>query len=306
MATVELYGTVHHYTLYRPPDGASEGTLVFIHGWLLSDCYWHPLMRQLASRFTCLSYDLRGFGNSAPGRADYRLSAYAEDILTLIERLDLTRVWLVGHSLGGSIALWAAHLAPQRVRGVVCLNAGGGVYIRKAFEQFRGAGQQMVRYRHPLLAALPLLPTVFSRMMVRQPLGQRWGRQRLMDFIRANADAARGALLESTTRAEVHQLPQIVANLAQPALFVAGAQDTVMQPRYVRHLASFHRQFGQGNLLELDDCGHFAMLERTTAVAQTLSDFIKAHSGTHSSADVSRTEGLASLPSPYASTAIGA
>lgn len=277
MATAELYGTTHHYTLCQSPQ-STEAAVVFVHGWLLSGCYWQPLTQRLAHRFTCLSYDLRGFGQSAPGRTDYSLSAYAQDLLALINHLNLPRVWLVGHSLGGSIALWAAHLAPQTVEGVVCLNAGGGVYIRKAFDQFRNAGEQMVRYRHPVLAALPLLPTVFSRMMAQQPLGRRWGQQRLMDFIGADPNAAKGALLESTTRAEVHQLPQIVANLPQPALFMAGAQDTIMQPRYVRHLASFHPQFAQGNLAELDNCGHFAMLEQTAAVAQTIETFITHHS----------------------------
>ncbi len=280
MTTAELYGATHHYTLLssaRPLSQSAEGAIVFVHGWLLSDCYWQPLIQALSGQFTCLSYDLRGFGQSEPGRADYSLSAYAQDLLALIDQLKLKRVWLVGHSLGGSIALWAAHLAPHRVQGVVCLNAGGGVYIRQAFEQFRGAGEQMVRYRHPLLAALPLLPMVFSRIMVQRPLGRQWGQQRLMDFIRADADAARGALLESTTRSEVHQLPQIVSELTQPTLFVAGAQDSIMEPRYVRHLASFHPQFAQGNLLEFEDCGHFAMLEQTEATAQSIRGFIQQH-----------------------------
>jgi len=287
MATAELYGTAHHYTLIQPARPA-QGAIVFVHGWLLSGCYWQPLIDRLSDQFTCLSYDLRGFGQSAPGHSDYSLGAYAQDLLALLAQLELTNVWLVGHSLGGSIALWAAHLAPQTIQGVICLNAGGGVYIRKAFEQFRNAGQQMVRYRHPLLANLPLLPTVFSRMMVQQPLGHRWGLQRLKDFIRADATAAQGALLESTTRAEVHQLPQIVSRLPQPVLFIAGAQDGIMQPRYVRHLASFHPQFGLGNLLELESCGHFAMLEQTATVAQTLRDFIEQSRSSASSPPRSR------------------
>ncbi|MEO0540310.1 MAG: alpha/beta hydrolase [Cyanobacteria bacterium P01_A01_bin.105] len=276
MKIADIYGSTHHYTLIESPH-PHGAAVVFIHGWLLSACYWQPLMQRLSPYFTCLSYDLRGFGESAPGRADYSLRAYAQDVLALIDRLQLSQVWLVGHSLGGSIALWAAHLSPQRVKGVVCLNAGGGVYLRQAFEQFRTAGQQMVRYRHPLLAALPLLPTVFSRLMVERPLGHRWGQQRLMDFIRADADAARGALLESTTQAEVHQLPQLVSTLPQPAYFVAGAQDSIMEPRYVRHLASFHPDFAMGNLIELEGCGHFAMLERLEAVASTVCHAISQH-----------------------------
>ncbi|MEL6326058.1 MAG: alpha/beta hydrolase [Cyanobacteria bacterium J06626_23] len=279
MTTADVYGAAHHYELTPAPasSAGAPAAIVFVHGWLLSHCYWQPLIAELSSEFTCLSYDLRGFGNSAPGRADYRLAAYAEDLLALIAPLGLNRVWLVGHSLGGSIALWAAHLAPEMVQGVLCLNAGGGVYVRKAFEQFRGAGEQMIRYRHPLMATLPLLPRAFSHLMVHHPLGPEWGRRRLIDFVRADAAAARGALLESTTQAEVHQLPQIVSGLTQPAYFVAGAEDTIMEPRYVRHLASFHPLFTVGNLIELSGCGHFAMLEQTAPVAQTLRRVIHHH-----------------------------
>lgn len=59
----------------------------------------------------------------------------------MLDRLEISQVWLVGHSLGGAIALWAANLLSDRVLGVVCLNAGGGIYIKEEFEKFRTAGK---------------------------------------------------------------------------------------------------------------------------------------------------------------------
>ena len=96
----------------------------------------------------------------------YSLAAYAHDLSLLLDQLALDNVWLVGHSLGGSVALWAAYLFPDRVKGVICLNAGGGIYIPKEFEKFRSAGQQMVKYRPAWLPKVPLLPSLFSRVMV--------------------------------------------------------------------------------------------------------------------------------------------
>jgi pimeloyl-ACP methyl ester carboxylesterase len=62
----------------------------------------------------------------------------------------------------------------------------------------------------------------------------------------------------------------LVSQLAQPVYFVTGDRDRVMEPRYVRHLASFHRSFPEWgeNVLELEACGHMAMLEQPEAVAQ--------------------------------------
>lgn len=278
MVVTSVFGVPHVYD-FTPnlfsATASHRSVLVCIHGWLLSRAYWQPLMQQLAPDIACLAYDLRGFGESTQqlcdrntDTANYGLSAYARDLNALLETLELEHVWLIGHSLGGSIALWAAHLFPARIQGVICVNAGGGIYIRNAFEKFRSAGQQMVGWRPRWLQHLPVLPWTFSHMMVRQTLSYHWGRQRLIDFLRADPDAAIQSLLASTTENEVHQLPRIVSQLSQPVYFITGEQDTVMAPRYVMHLASFHHFFHQGKpaVVKLEQCGHFAMLERPLAL----------------------------------------
>jgi pimeloyl-ACP methyl ester carboxylesterase len=280
MVVTPVFGVPHVYdftpNLFSNPTNR-RSVLVCIHGWLLSRAYWQPLMQQLTPDIACLAYDLRGFGDStqrlsnrcsASETATYGLTAYAHDLNALLDILELENVWLMGHSLGGSIALWAAHLFPERVRGVICVNAGGGIYIRNAFEKFRSTGQQMLEWRPTWLQHLPLLPWVFAKIMVCQTLSYRWGQQRLIDFLRADPEAATQSLLASTTENEVHQLPQIVANLAQPVYFITGEEDRVMEPRYVQHLASFHQFFRQGKqtVVAFQQCGHFAMLEQTLAL----------------------------------------
>jgi 2-succinyl-6-hydroxy-2,4-cyclohexadiene-1-carboxylate synthase len=276
-----------NYVLTAPTD--TDVVLVFVHGWLLSRQYWQPLIDRLSPHYQCLSYDLRGFGRSAPGapwRSDsdgtsptgsYSLQAHAADLDSLLTQLNISQAWLVGHSLGGSIALWTADLAGERVQGVICINAGGGIYIQKEFEQFRQAGQQMLQFRPQWLRHTPLLGRVFGQMAVTQPIANQWGKQRLIDFLEADYEAAKQSLLASTTPAEVHLLPQVVARLAQPVYFIAGQDDTIMAPRYVRHLASFHATFDAWgeNILELDACGHLAMLEQTEAVAHYLQSIVR-------------------------------
>jgi pimeloyl-ACP methyl ester carboxylesterase len=133
MTSIDIDGVQHVYELTQPTP--TSPTLVFIHGWLLSRHYWQPVIDGLAPDYQCLSYDLRGFGqsqfplNQSNLSQDYTPKAYAEDVATLLQKLDLSSVWLVGHSLGGTIALLAAQKQPQQVQGVVCVNAGGGIYL---------------------------------------------------------------------------------------------------------------------------------------------------------------------------------
>ncbi len=281
MPIIHVMGSPHAYELTAPTN--SSEVLVFIHGWLLSRHYWRPIVEQLAIDHTCLSYDLRGFGDSQPcqSKSGYSLQAYAQDLDDLLEQLGIETAWLVGHSLGGSVALWGADLMPDRVKGVICLNAGGGIYLKEQFERFRNAGKQIVKLRPRWLAQVPFVERLFRRASVVQTLDRSWAQQRLIDFVTADSEAALGALLDSTTETEVHYLPQVVARLKQPVYFIAGDQDPIMEPKYVQHLASFHPLFGccGSNVFEILECGHLAMLEQTDEVAERIQAILKRDEG---------------------------
>ncbi|MBZ8183023.1 alpha/beta fold hydrolase [Oscillatoria salina] len=299
MASIDLLGVPHAYELTPRPPNSSSVVLVFIHGWLLSYRYWQPVVELLAQDYQCLCYDLRGFGDSQLNKAasdraiaisnslsvqanlasSYTLAAYARDLGILLEKLGIEKAWLLGHSLGGSIALWGADLFSEIVKGVICLNSGGGIYVKEEFERFRSAGQQLVKRRFSWLKYVPLIDLVFARAMVARPLSRHWARQRVLDFVKAETQAALGALLDSTTESEVHQLPRIVARLQQPVYFLAGAQDTIMEPKYVRHLASFHQLFGDcgSNVIEIADCGHMSMIEQPDLVALRIKEILSKH-----------------------------
>ncbi|MEA5550827.1 alpha/beta hydrolase [Anabaena cylindrica UHCC 0172] len=294
MATIEILGVPHAYELTAPTS--CPHALVFIHGWLNSRGYWQPVISRLSVDFQCLSYDLRGFGESQsqakfdleqaetvlklnaqyPADSLYSPSAYAQDLVILLEHLNISSVWLIGHSLGGTIALWAAAQLPDCVKGVICINAGGGIYLKEAFEQFRLTGQKFLQVRPRWLFQLPLIDLLFSRASVARPLDRYWARQRVIDFVVADPEAALGTLLDSTTEEEVNRLPQLVSQLKQPVYFLAGADDKVMEPKYVRHLASFHWlfQYVGDNFLEIPDCGHLGMLEQPEAVADHIRSLV--------------------------------
>jgi pimeloyl-ACP methyl ester carboxylesterase len=304
--TVHIRGIPHTYDITAPTGQPT--VLVFVHGWLLSREYWQPVIEKLSPHYQCLCYDLRGFGQSRRSRyvsssvettvqtvvetqgshgaiaassphQSYAPAAYADDLLTLLHHLQIERAWLVGHSLGGSISLWAADQSPSLVQGVICVNFGGGIYLKEEFERFRAAGQQLVRLRPRWLTYLPFVDLALTRMSVANPIPRAWGRQRLIDLVMADPEAALGALLDSTTEEEIHRLPQLVARLKQPAYFIAGEEDAVMEPKYVNHLASFHPLF-EGcaqNVVEIPRCGHLAMVERPDTLAMYVREILKKH-----------------------------
>jgi pimeloyl-ACP methyl ester carboxylesterase len=304
MATIEILGVRHVYELTAPTT--FPHALVFIHGWLLSRGYWQPLVERLTPDYQCLAYDLRGFGQSQSSAATgsngqkhlcnlersslstdvakvsascYTPAAYAEDLELLLQELNISSAWLIGHSLGGTVALWGANQMPECVKGVICINAGGGIYLKEAFEQFRSAGRQLLKFRPRWLTHLPLIDLCFTRANVAQAIARSWGRQRIIDFVVAHPEAALGALLDFTTEEEINRLPQVVSQLKQPVYFLAGAKDKQMEPKYVRHLASFHPLFQAcgDNVIEISHCGHLAMLEQPDVVAEQIRFILAQH-----------------------------
>ena len=182
----------------------------------LSRHYWQPIIKNLTEKYSCLSYDLRGFGdslsrenqyNSSSENTKYDLASYANDLKLLLKELNIKKAWLIGHSLGGSIALWNAYFSPQQIQGVICINAGGGIYLKEEFERFRKAGAKIVKKRPQWLCHIPFIDLIFARTMVVKPLARHWGRQRVLDFVKAEEKAALGSLMETTTQEQVNKLP---------------------------------------------------------------------------------------------------
>src|SRR6187401_940644 len=123
-AATTRWTKVHgHDVAYRQ---AGEGPLlVMIHGIAGSSGTWVPVMPLLAERFTVIAPDLLGHGESAKPRGDYSLGAYASGIRDLLGVLGHDRATIVGHSLGGGIAMQFAYQFPQMCERLVLVGSGG-------------------------------------------------------------------------------------------------------------------------------------------------------------------------------------
>src|SRR5947207_9416755 len=117
---IDLHG---HRVSYRT---AGEGPVVLlIHGIAGSSQQWLDSMTLLAEDHTVVAPDLLGHGRSAKPRGDYSLGAYAAGLRDLLVALDCPKATVVGHSLGGGIALQFAYQFPERSARLVLVSSGG-------------------------------------------------------------------------------------------------------------------------------------------------------------------------------------
>lgn len=108
-------GVPIHYSV----QGKGEPALVFIHCWSCDRNLWDNQVSVFAKDHRVVTIDLPGHGASGQGRKNWSIESYADDVNTVINKLKLKRVILIGSSMGGPIALEATRRMPERVVGVV-------------------------------------------------------------------------------------------------------------------------------------------------------------------------------------------
>jgi pimeloyl-ACP methyl ester carboxylesterase len=117
--------TLHgNHVSYRTA-GTGEEVVVLIHGITGTARTWEEAIPGLAERFTVIAPDLLGHGESAKPRGDYSLGAYASGVRDLVAALGHDRATIVGHSLGGGIAMQLAYQFPERTDRLVLVSSGG-------------------------------------------------------------------------------------------------------------------------------------------------------------------------------------
>src|SRR4051812_30252503 len=117
---LDLYG---HTVTYR--TAGSGPVLLLLHGIANSSETWEPVADQLSEHFTLIAPDLLGHGASATPRGDYSLGALASGVRDIVTALGHERVTVVGHSLGGGVAMQFVYQFPERAERLVLVSSGG-------------------------------------------------------------------------------------------------------------------------------------------------------------------------------------
>ena len=175
---VDLHG---HRAIYRV--AGSGPTVVLIHGMINSSRHWEAVAGRLAESHRVVAPDLIGHGDSATPRGDYSLGAHAASIRDLLTTIGVERATIVGHSLGGGVAMQFFYQFPQRTERLVLISSGGLGHERQPAAARRRAARR-------LAAAAPR----------RAPPPGRRDRRRAAGGC-ASAAASRGVYLEAVARA---------------------------------------------------------------------------------------------------------
>ena len=272
---IRLHG--HPVSYYEAGSGP---VLLLVHGITSSADAWRGVVPALAEHYTVIAPDLLGHGGSAKPRGDYSLGAYASGLRDLLAALGHARATVVGHSLGGGIAMVMAYQFPERVERLALISSGGlgkqvGLVLRAATLPGAGVVLPVITRRGPRDAVIGAAH-VLSRLGLRTRADVRGAALGLASL---RDDAARRAFIHTARsiidiagqRVNAHDRLYLAEGM--PTLLVWGDRDPMIP---VSHGLTAHEAIPHSRLELFAGAGHYPFEEDPERFVRVLRDFIAA------------------------------
>jgi pimeloyl-ACP methyl ester carboxylesterase len=252
--------------------------LLLLHGLGCDHRTWLPVMTELSRHFTVIAPDLLGHGRSAKPRADYSIAGYANGVRDLLTVLGVDRVTVVGHSLGGGVALQFAYQFPERVERL-CLVSSGGIGADVSM-LLRLVSLPVVT---PVLAAMTTLPvrrcgSLALKLLAKSRLSRLRDAGELRRIYEQLGDPDTRLAFRSVVRGVIDWNGQIItltdrAYLAQqmPVCVVWGDRDPVIPPAHAQ-MAAEHLPAARVEVL--GNAGHFPHQDHPEHFAAIVGEFV--------------------------------
>jgi pimeloyl-ACP methyl ester carboxylesterase len=268
-ATENLKTMMLHGDRVAYRDEGTGEVLLLVHGMGGSSDTWSGVLPLLAKKYRVIAPDLLGHGESDKPRGDYSVGAFAVLLRDLLDALDVPRVTVVGHSLGGGIAMQFAHQHRQYCKRIVLISSGGfGDDVGRVLRLLSLPGSELVL---PVIASRPAilagnavraLMGSSDRFKARPSLSNRDHRQAFLRTLRSVVDF-RGQAVSALNRLSFHGV--------LPALIISGDQDGIIP---VEHARAAHRTLPNSRLHIIPGVHHHPPTERPESVARLIDDFI--------------------------------
>jgi pimeloyl-ACP methyl ester carboxylesterase len=253
---IDLHG---HRAIYR--TAGSGPPVVLIHGMVNSSRHWERVALALASDYTVIAPDLIGHGDSATPRGDYSLGAHAAVIRDLLSAIGVDRASVVGHSLGGGVAMQFFWEFPQRVERLALVSSGGlGHEVSPLLRTAALPGASLLLSAASHRWALSTLGRFGGGQVARalRPLQDAGSREAFLQTLRSVIDV-RGQRVSATDRLYLLQ--------AMPTLIVWGERDRTIP---LAHGRAAHEVIPGSRFETLPRAAHFPNLEDPDGLSAVL------------------------------------
>ncbi len=256
MSAIYLDNRLVHYEFV----GRRGQPTLFLHSWMGSWRYWLPTMDHISEKFRAYAMDFWGFGDSDRSRETFTIDDYVRMTIQFMDTLGLSRVNLVGHGLGGMVAVRAANEQPERFGKLMIVSTP--IFGSRIQEHAKS--------------------NTFSRLLGLSRPTNDWGK--LIRQMPAEDEQIRDELVEDTENLSEDLLRSVIHSVAEtdlnqdlrrldlPLLAVYGGKDSIVSSDHASALSEDHKQLQQ--VLPLPNANHFPFLEQPVTFNRLIRDFL--------------------------------
>jgi 3-oxoadipate enol-lactonase len=243
-------------------EGQGE-TIVLLHGFCGSKDYWKELIPLLSKNFKVLAIDLRGHGDSEAGEASFEIEDLAKDVNDFLEQKSINSIHLIGHSMGGYVALAFAELFPSKLASYSLFHSTAYPDSDEA-KHGRNKAIETIEKEGMVSFIDGLIPKLFSdEFLERHP--------NVVENIKkigyeTSPAGAIYALKAMRNRPDRHS---VLKNSHTPVLLIAGRNDKVISVERTLSVTASHV-----TTTILEHSGHMGMLEEPNQAAEIIHRFI--------------------------------
>lgn len=274
VSTLKVNGVSLYYERHEPATGAARERpeLVLLHASSDNCQVWDGQLPAFTERYRVLAVDLRGFGRSEAPEGVYSTEVYARDVVGLLETLGIQGVYLLGHSMGGSVARWAMALGSGGVEALVLANAANNRTSQPTWHQAMAAlADEVEREGMSAITGRRMLRLFAPGFAHRDPDAvARYAAMRLINDPHGYARTLRNGRGQSPA-------PPL-SSITCPVLLITGDRDPLSSLEEAHQMAA---QLKDGRLVVLDNCGHVSPLERPEEFNRAVLDFLSECASLH-------------------------
>ncbi len=253
-------GVEIHYQVLGQKRSPGDPTLIFIHGWSCSISFWRDQLEVFSQTHRVVALDLGGHGQSGVDREVWRVAGFGDDVAVVAKKLKLDNVILIGHSMGGPVALSAAQRLPGITKAVIGVDTLHDARVKFEPQQ---VGQMMAAFEADFDLSMKRFFEGLAGPTVSLVL-QEWI---VAEGRKANPQVAT-ALLGDFARLNT---PDLLRNAAVPVRVINAAATTIIAETQV----AANREFADFDAVIMEGVGHFLQLEQPEIFNQTLVQVIE-------------------------------
>jgi pimeloyl-ACP methyl ester carboxylesterase len=260
------------YSVIEAGEGAP---ILMLHGLGGTKASFLPTIAALAPSFRTIAVDLLGFGDSdKPLGASYGPGYQARGLVQLLDALELDRAHMLGHSMGGRVALEAGFQHAERLDRLILMTPAMAWLRERRWAPY-------LRWVRPELGLIQIAPRAAVEPVMRRLIpgaDSSWGRSAIDEFVRTYTSARGRAALYAAARNIYLDEPHgedgfwsRLGGLAPRSLFIWGRQDRLIPVAFIKHV---ERALPAAEHVELD-CGHLPQIERPRETHAAIARFLK-------------------------------